>query len=62
MARKNDVKSIIESMEIGEEKSFAICTLSNVRAYASNVGIMLGRKYKTFTDKDNKEIVVTRIE
>lgn len=61
METKTDVKTIIEKMEVGEEQSFAIGVLSNVRAYASNIGMMLGRHYKTRTDRENGAIIVERL-
>lgn len=57
---KVDVKRIIEAMEVGDEQRFAIRLLSNIRAYASNAGLRLGRQYKTFTDRESMEIVVAR--
>ena len=57
---KVDVRTIIEAMEVGDERRFAIGLLSNIRAYASNAGLRLGRKYKTSTDREKMEIVVAR--
>lgn len=60
MEGKIDVKSIIENMEVGEEQQFEIGILSNIRAYASNAGLRLGRKYTTSTDREAMKIIVTR--
>ena len=61
MEAKIDVKTIIEKMEVGEEQTFAIGVLSNVRAYASNIGMVMGRQYKTRTDRENMTITVERL-
>lgn len=58
--KKVNVRLIIEAMEVGDERMFAIGLLSNIRAYASNAGLRLGRKYKTSTDRERMEIVVAR--
>lgn len=57
---KVNLRTVIESMEVGDELRFAIGLLSNIRAYASNAGLRLGRKYKTSTDRERMEIVVER--
>lgn len=60
MTAKTDVKIRIEQMEVGESVSFDIARLLTVRTYASSVGLILNRNYRTTTNKEEKTITVTR--
>ena len=55
-----DVKNQIRQMEIGDEISFPIERLEVVRVYACSVGLVMGRNYKTRTDRENMTITVVR--
>lgn len=60
MTAKTDVKIRIEQMEVGESVSFDIARLLTVRTYASSVGLVMNRHYKTTTDREAGTITVTR--
>ena len=57
---KETVKDQIKQMEVGQTLSYPIERLTVVRTYACELGMILDRKYKTETDRDNRTINVTR--
>ena len=52
----------IRSLEIGESKDFPIERLKSVRAQASELGVILNRKFRTVSNRDARTVTVTRIE
>lgn len=49
-------------MEVGRQLAFPVERLNVVRTTASNLGISLGRRYITHTDRENRTVTVTRTE
>lgn len=59
MTKKNTAEQI-RTMEVGETIAFPSDKLRSVRTYASEIGFMLGRKYKCTTDRENMKIIIKR--
>ena len=55
------LKPSLEAMKVGEEMVFPLKRLYSVKTTASNVGLVLGRRYKTHYDKANGTATVTRV-
>jgi hypothetical protein len=58
----HDLKNEIREMAVGQRLSFPMDRLAVVRTYASEIGFVLNRRYKTFADKETRSVVVTRVE
>lgn len=57
---KENTKEKIKQMEIGQTVSFPIERLAVIRTYASELSLVMNRKYKTRADKGKRRIVVSR--
>jgi len=55
------IRPLLVALEVGEEITFDIAKLKSVRTQASELGVILGRQYKTRTDRENRVIIVQRI-
>jgi len=55
------IRPLLVALEVGEEITFDIAKLKSVRTQASELGVILGRQYKTRTDRENRVITVQRI-
>lgn len=60
--QKNQVKSKIRELEVGDTIAFPIAKTPTVRTSASEIGLMLMRRYSTFTDRSESSVYVTRLE
>lgn len=60
MLTRNEIHSTLESMSVGESKVFPITELRPVRAYASEYGLLTGRRYETRTNRIPPQVLVTR--
>lgn len=49
-------------MKVGDRLEYPVRFLDGIRVLASNLGIKLGRKYKTRVDRETGTITVTRVE
>lgn len=58
---KENTKEEIKQMEIGQMVSFPIERLAVIRTYASELSLVMDRKYKTRADKGKRRIEVSRI-
>ena len=58
----HDLKNEIREMAVGQRLSFPLDRLAVVRTYASEIGLVMNRRYKTFADRDTRSVVVTRVE
>ena len=56
------IRPILMDMSVGATVSFPVERLRSVRATASELGFILGRKYTTHTDRVSREIQVLREE
>ncbi len=61
-ATKTNLREVILSMNVGEIISIPIEKTVNVRAYASQVGLSNGRKYRTSTHSDERVVKVARVK
>jgi len=55
------IRPLLVALEVGEEITFDVAKLKSVRTQASELGVILGRQYKTRTDRENRVIIVQRI-
>lgn len=56
------VRPALTSLEVGERIIFPIEKTKSIRTQASDLGLILDRKYKTETSRENRTITVTRME
>lgn len=61
METKNTMKGSIIALKIGGEVIFPIEKVESIRVYASNVGAVYGRKFKTNVNRKNGTVTVKRI-
>lgn len=54
------VRPTLTEMKVGDQKSFPIEQMKSVRAQASELGVILDRKYKTKSNRRERTICVTR--
>lgn len=52
----------LRALEVGDSISFPIVKLMSVRAIASNLSLMMGRRYTTRVSRQERVIVVTRLD
>lgn len=63
MARKvPKISPTLSAMKLTEEVTFPIEQMRSVRAIASELGAIMARRYKTYSDRVNRTITVTRVE
>lgn len=55
------VRPALTALEVGGKITFPIAKTKSVRAQASDLGLILDRKYQTETDRAKRIIVVTRL-
>lgn len=54
------VRPTLTGMEIGDQTAFPIEQMKSVRAQASELGVILDRKYQTKTNRADRTISVIR--
>lgn len=59
---RNQLKVKIRELEIGDTIAFPISKTPSVRTSASEIGLMLKRRYSTYTDREASAVYVTRKE
>ncbi len=62
MHHKNEVKSRIRELKVGDTITFPIAKTPTVRTSASEIGLILLRRYSTYTDREKSAVFVTRTE
>lgn len=55
------VRPTLTDLEVGKTVTFHIEKTKSVRAQASDLGLILNRKYQTETDREKRIITVIRI-
>lgn len=60
--KPSKVRPALREMEVGDSLTFPIEGLKSVRAQASELGVVLCRRYATATDRETRTIKVTRVE
>ncbi|GEM_PF-3271459 len=61
-ATKTNIGELILGMNVGDIISLPIEKTVNVRAYASQVGLSNGRKYRTSTHPEERVVKVVRVK
>lgn len=54
------IRPLLKGLGVGESISFPIIRLKSVRAQASELGVIFDRKYVTRTNREDRQITVTR--
>ena len=65
MAIKEEKKPIaprLKMMEVGDKESYPITSLMSVRSLCTNIGLQMGRVFKTALDRAEGIITVERVE
>lgn len=62
MKEKKTISEELESMEVGDVKSFPAVKLYTVKVTASNKGFILGRVYRCRINRETRTVDVTRKE
>lgn len=60
MLTRSDIRTALEGMAVGDSRVFPVNELRLVRAYASEYGLLTGRRYETRTNRAPLQIIVTR--
>ena len=55
-----DIRATLRNMEKEDTVNFPIESLRSVRTIASELGLIMTRKYRTWTDREQKLIFVNR--
>lgn len=58
----HDLKNEIREMEVGQKLRLPMDRLAVARTYASEIGLVMNRRYKTFADRDTRSVIITRVE
>lgn len=58
--RKKKIRPTLTGMEVGEQVSFPVEQLKSVRAQASELGVILDRKFQTRLNRQDRLLIVTR--
>ena len=56
------VRPALTDLKVVGEITFPIAKTKSVRAQASDLGLILDRKYQTETDREKRTITVTRLK
>lgn len=58
---KEKIRPAITALEVGDAVAFPIERLKSVRTQSSELGVILDRKFKTKTNRENHTITVLRV-
>ncbi len=58
--RKKKIRPTLTGMEVGEEVSFPVEQMKSVRAQASELGVILDRRFSTRLNRQDRLLIVTR--
>lgn len=58
---KEKIRPTLVALEVGEAAAFHISRMKGVRTQASEIGVILNRRYRTKTDRKKQVIIVERI-
>lgn len=61
MSKNFGIKPVLEGMDVGQSITYPIVRLLSVKATASNVGLVMNRKYSTKVLRQERKVEVTRI-
>lgn len=54
------IRPVLTGMNVGDERAFPVEKMKSVRAQASELGVILNRKYTTAVNRAERIIIVTR--
>lgn len=60
MLTRSEIRTALEGMAVGDSRVFPVNELRLVRAYASEYGLLTGRRYETRTNREPLQLIVTR--
>lgn len=60
MSEKKSIGSILKVMKVGESRNFPAEKYRSVAVISSDLGFVMGRKYKICRKKETREVTVTR--
>lgn len=60
--KPQNIRKTITNMEVGDTVVFPVQRMKSVRVQASELGVILERQYKTWTDRYDRTITVERVE
>lgn len=58
---KEKIRPTLVGLQVGEAAAFHISRMKGVRSQASEIGVIMDRRYKTRTDRERHVIIVERI-
>ncbi len=61
MSKNFGIKPVLEGMDVGQSITYPIVRLLSVKATASNVGLVMNRKYSTKVLRQERKVEVTRV-
>lgn len=61
MSKNFGIKTVLEGMDVGQSITYPIVRLLSVKVTASNVGLVMNRKYSTKVLRQERKVEVTRI-
>lgn len=62
MAEKKPMQPTLKAMQTGDKEIYPIEYTFSLRSIATNLGMALGRKYTTRTNREARTITVMRVE
>lgn len=61
MNKNFGIKTVLEGLDVGQSITYPIVRLLSVKVTASNVGLVMNRKYSTKVLRQERKVEVTRI-
>ena len=58
---REPITPIVRALGVGESAVFPLVRLGAVRSKASELGLQLGRKYRSHTSREDRTITVIRV-
>ncbi len=56
------IRPTLVALSVGDTAAFDISRMKSVRTQASEIGVILDRRYKTHTDREKRIIIVERVK
>lgn len=56
-----EIRPILRTMQVGEQVTYPISRTSTVRTAAAIIALELDKEFKTSTNRDTREVTVTRL-
>lgn len=62
MAEKKQMQPTLRAMQTGDKEIFPIEHTLSLRSIATNLGLTMGRKYTTKTNREARTVTIMRVE